>query len=60
MEQEPYAFEEGNALFLKRNASDSNVYVISHNVANISMGNNTETFGKEGRKNQRYKLSQNM
>nr|CAH0098285.1 unnamed protein product [Daphnia galeata] len=50
MEQESYVFEEGNALFFKRNSSNSNVYVNSHNVdsSNISVENNTDKFGKEG------------
>lgn len=60
MEQESYVFEEGNALFLKRNSSNSNVYVISHSLdsvsLNLSVENNTEKFEKEAAsKNKRYK-----
>ncbi len=60
MEQESYVFEEGNALFLKRNSSNSNVYVISHNPDSVSLNlpveNNTEKFEKEApSKRQRYK-----
>ena len=53
MEQESYVFEEGNALFFKRNASNSNVYVNYNNVdsSNISVENNTDKFGKEGSNN---------
>ncbi|XP_046648077.1 spondin-1-like isoform X1 [Daphnia pulicaria] len=51
MEQESYVFEEGNAHFLKRNSSNSNVYVISHSLdsvsLNLSVENNTEKFEKE-------------
>lgn len=60
MEQESYVFEEGNALFLKRNFSNSNVYVISHSLdsvsLNLSVENNTEKFEKEAAsKSKRYK-----
>ncbi len=62
MEQESYVFEEGNALFLKRNFSNSNVYVISHSLdsvsLNLSVENNTEKFEKEAAsKSKRYKWS---